>query len=119
GDGTPFEVRLEAPVAAHAAVTRPCVTANVLERPNVLFRKGFGQDRFRHAQTMADEAEAAIGWASVRVTTGVHDGFRRIDTENQSQQNCSTSAAAVKAESNLEDCPTVCPSSCVSWAVGR
>src|SRR5262249_43019093 len=114
----PFEVRLKTAVAAHAAVARAGVMADVLQRLDVLHRKGFGQDLFRDAQAVADVAQATIGRASVRVAAAVHDPNLRTHTENQSQQDCSTPAIAVKSESKLENRCTSCPSSCVSRAVG-
>src|SRR5947209_7869568 len=85
-DGMPFEIRQEAAVAAHAAVAGAGMTANVLERLDILRGKRFGQDSFRDAQAMADVAQAAVGGASVRVTAAVHDRSRgsilRINLNN-------------------------------------
>src|SRR5262249_61537031 len=105
----PFEVRLKTAVAAHAAVARAGVMADVLQRLDVLHRKGFGQDLFRDAQAVADVAQATIGRASVRVAAAVHDRNLRTHTGNQSQQKFRTPAIAVKRESKIEKHSTSVP----------
>jgi hypothetical protein len=67
-----FEIGPQAAVAAHASVARASMTANVLKRLHIVRGEGFGQDGFRHAQAMTDVTQAAVGWATARVTTGVH-----------------------------------------------
>src|SRR5438067_641301 len=72
----PFEESAQAAVTGHAALAGAGVPANVLERADVLRRKGIGNHVFRDAKAAADVAQAAVTRAGIRKAAAVHTRLR-------------------------------------------